>query len=109
MRICLCTTIKATISRLTQTVFSSDFHQLRARAQDTAGCRAGSRPYLEQECIQCNVVKPAKEFDKNGSGLNGLRRACKACMKVRLRSQWVFSGCRGFSSYQAKISASLAL
>ena len=39
---------------------------------------------IEQECIQCNAVKPAKDFDKNGSGLNGLRRACKACMKVRL-------------------------
>jgi hypothetical protein len=39
---------------------------------------------LEQQCIQCNLVKPAKDFDKNGSGLNGLRRACKSCMKVRL-------------------------
>ena len=39
---------------------------------------------LEQQCIQCNLVKPAKDFDKNGSGLNGLRRACKACMKVQM-------------------------
>ncbi len=41
---------------------------------------------VEQECVQCNAVKPAKDFDKNGSGLNGLRRACKACMKVRANS-----------------------
>ncbi len=49
---------------------------------------------VEQECVQCNAVKPAKDFDKNGSGLNGLRRACKACMKVRSGAAMRLSGLR---------------
>lgn len=37
---------------------------------------------FEQECNHCHEMKPANQFDKNGSGVNGLRRSCKSCMKV---------------------------